>query len=137
MTEAQLRKRHGWSKTSKMPARYVHLNNQDVEDAILKHYGIVKEDEKEKLKLPKKCELCGMFNQNNSKLCMGCSKPLDIKTAIELEENEKEEKTKLEKKLEEIGELKEQLVRKEQEDKERHESLLKLLKNEYQKGSVS
>ena len=33
MTEAQLRKRHGWSPESKMPARYVHLINADVDEA--------------------------------------------------------------------------------------------------------
>lgn len=31
MTEAQLRKRHGWSPESKMPARYVHMINADVD----------------------------------------------------------------------------------------------------------
>ena len=92
MTEAQLRKRHGWSKTSNMPARYVHLINQDVDDAILKHYGIKKEDEKLQQELPVKCIICEMQNPPHTKQCTKCGKPLDVKTAIEIEETEKEEK---------------------------------------------
>ena len=33
MTESQLRKRHGWTADSKMPGRYVHLVNADVDAA--------------------------------------------------------------------------------------------------------
>lgn len=50
-------------------------------------------------------------------------------------EKERKEKSKLQEKVEEIEELKQRLTKKEQEDKERHESLLELLKNEYQKGT--
>lgn len=99
MTEAQLRKRHGWSKTSNMPARYVHLINQDVEDAILKHYGIKKEDKKLQQELPVKCIICEMQNPPHTKQCTKCGKPLDVKTAIEIEEKEKEEKNTILEKL--------------------------------------
>ena len=34
MTEAQMRKRHGWAANSQMPARYVHLVNADVDAAF-------------------------------------------------------------------------------------------------------
>lgn len=54
MTEAQMRKRHGWSLNSRMPGRYVHLINQDVEEAILSHHGILKDENKEKPPVPKK-----------------------------------------------------------------------------------
>ena len=50
-------------------------------------------------------------------------------------EKEKQEKSQLQKKVDEIEDLKQRLTRKEQEDRERHESLLKLLENEYQKGT--
>ena len=86
MTEAQLRKRHGWSKTSNMPARYVHLINQDVEDAILKHYGIKNTDDDKKDELPIKCVICDMHNPPRTKRCTKCGKPLNVETAIEIEE---------------------------------------------------
>jgi integrase/recombinase XerD len=85
LTEAQMRGRHGWSSSSRMPARYVHLVNADVDDAILSHYGIVKE-EKAKLDLPKKCNVCDMMNAPESKRCSKCGKALDLKTAVEIDE---------------------------------------------------
>ncbi len=133
LSEGITRKKHGWSKNSPMPNRYSHLVNSDVDEKILEHYGI--HNEIERPQIPQKCSVCEMFNPVNSTICSKCGKPLDLQTAIELEEKEKEEKTRLEKKLGEIDELKERLARKEREDKERHESLLKLLKQEHQKGS--
>ena len=85
LTEAQMRGRHGWSSSSRMPARYVHLVNADVDEAILSHYGIVKE-EKAKLDLPKKCNVCDMMNAPESKICSKCGKALDLKTAVEIDE---------------------------------------------------
>jgi len=91
MTEAQLRKRHGWSKTSTMPAKYVHLINQDVEDAILKHYGIKKDSKDIEIELPIKCTICEMQNPPQTKKCTKCGKPLDVQTALEMEEESKTE----------------------------------------------
>lgn len=85
LTEAQMRGRHGWSTSSRMPARYVHLVNADVDEAILSHYGIVKE-EKTKQILPKKCNICDNMNSPESKLCAKCSRPLDLKIATEIDE---------------------------------------------------
>ncbi len=101
MTEAQMRKRHGWSSDSKMPARYVHLVNSDVEDAIFKHYGIKKEEESE-LHMPVKCHFCAMHNPPDSLSCTNCGKPLDVKSAEMLEEKQESEKNML---LEKIGDL--------------------------------
>lgn len=85
LTEAQMRGRHGWSTSSRMPARYVHLVNADVDEAILSHYGIVKE-EKAKQILPKKCHICNNMNSPESKRCTRCSRPLDLKAATEIDE---------------------------------------------------
>jgi len=87
LTEAQMRGRHGWSTSSRMPARYVHLVNADVDEAILSHYGIVKE-EKTKQILPKKCNICDNMNSPESKLCTKCSRPLDLKAATEIDEKQ-------------------------------------------------
>lgn len=85
LTEAQLKKRHGWSSVSRMPSRYVHLVDSDVDEAILKQHGIIMNDENEK-EMPKMCHICSMPNSPESELCNKCGKPLDIKKAIELEE---------------------------------------------------
>jgi len=85
MTEAQLRIRHGWTPTSRIPANYVHLVNADVDKAYLSHLGIVQED-KEKPDVPKICHICKVPNSPESDICNKCGKPLDLKKAVELEE---------------------------------------------------
>lgn len=85
LTEAQQKIRYGWSSTSKMPARYTHLTEQDVDDAILRHHGIVKQ-EKQVQKLPQKCQFCDFPNTPDVKYCEKCGKPLDLLTAMEKDE---------------------------------------------------
>lgn len=95
LTEAQMRGRHGWSSSSRMPARYVHLVNADVDQAILSHYGVVKKEEV-KQNLPKKCNVCDMLNASESKICCKCGKALDLKTAVEIDEQKDKRIEKLE-----------------------------------------
>ena len=97
LTEAQLKKRHGWTKDSKMAGRYTHLVNADVESAILKHHGIIQEEIKPKP--PKICQVCNFVNDPESSECSNCDKPLDLQTAISKEQKEKIENKKLEDKV--------------------------------------
>ena len=99
-----MRKRHGWTEYSKMPGRYVHMTNQDVEDAIFDHYGIKTKKDVDH-KLPKICNICEMANSFDSKICSKCGKPLDLKTALEYEEKEKEEKKLLMSRLEKVEKI--------------------------------
>ncbi len=55
LTESEMRKRHGWTNSSNMTSKYVHLVDSDVEEKILSHYGIVKDTEKNQTDLPKTC----------------------------------------------------------------------------------
>jgi len=103
MTEAQLRKRHGWTATSKMPARYVHMVNSDVENAIFEHYGIKKKEET-KPDAPVKCQFCDMFNPHDSEICSKCTKPLNLEVAIKQDEETQKQKETLESKLDSIQE---------------------------------
>ena len=90
LTEAQLKKRHGWSPVSRMPARYVHLVDADVDEAILRHNGITPR-ERENINMPKICHICKNTNSSESEICSRCGKPLDLKKALELEEETKEQ----------------------------------------------
>jgi len=107
-----LRKRHGWSPESKMPARYVHMVNADVDDAIFKQLGIKKQEEIQNI--PKKCHICDMPNASDAKMCSKCGKPLDLKTVIENEERNQAEKQNLLKEVENLrednAEIKEKFV---------------------------
>jgi len=91
LPESTMRLRHGWTRNSTMPARYVHLNNSDVEDAILTMYGIKKEKGPENLQLPKICPICEIPNSFDSEICCRCGKPLDLKKAIEIEDKANEQ----------------------------------------------
>ena len=69
-----------------MPARYVHLVDADVDEAVLNHHGIIPK-KVQNFDLPKICHICHMANSPESELCNKCGKPLDLKKAIEIEEN--------------------------------------------------
>ena len=86
LTEAQLRIYFGWTKQSDVPARYVHLSGRDVDEAILKHYGIAQTDEVLERELkPQSCSRCQAQNPFDALYCMRCSMPLDARAALQLE----------------------------------------------------
>lgn len=86
LPEYTMRLRHGWTKSSTMPSRYVHLVNADVDEKLFEMYGINSKKEEEKPNLPKKCPICDVHNSPESEICYKCGRPLDLKKAIELEE---------------------------------------------------
>lgn len=99
LTESLQKKRYGWSSGSKMPGRYEHMMNSDVEDAILKHYGMSKSKEQDMVCKPRVCKICDVPNSYDAKLCSKCGKPLSLEMAIKHEEQEKLEKKQLEEKI--------------------------------------
>ena len=101
LTEAQMRKRHGWSPSSKMPARYVHLVNADVDEALFKHYGIRKEKTQDE-GLPLICNICKQPNSFDATKCNQCGRPLTLETAIENQEKDQLEKDSQDKKIDRI-----------------------------------
>ena len=88
LTEAQLREFFGWTKQSEIPSIYVHLSGRDVDQTLLKHYGIEVEEEKraETVLKPKMCVRCGFHNPPTARYCARCSAVLDVRTAVEFEE---------------------------------------------------
>ena len=90
LTEAQMNQYFGWVQGSDMPSTYVHLSGRDVDGAILNLYGM-KEDKKKDRKefAPVKCPRCGTMNSPGGKFCIKCGMPLDIKAAIEIENERK------------------------------------------------
>ena len=89
LTEMQMRLRHGWTPSSKMPENYVHMNNEDVDKAILSKYGIIPKNE-ENIQSPKKCRICDMPNSPDANICHKCGKPLDLETALDMEKEHEE-----------------------------------------------
>ncbi len=105
LTESLQKKRYGWSSGSKMPGRYEHMMNSDVEEAIFKHYGISTSKNEDIVSRPKICHICNIPNSYDSKICSKCGKPLSLEVAIEKGEQEKAEKIQLEEKIKEVDEL--------------------------------
>ena len=128
MTEATLRKRHGWSPTSKMPSKYAHINQKDVEDSILGHYGIKQEEERIN-RVPKICPVCKNQNSYDSETCDNCSKPLDLEKAISLEEDAQKEKDDLEKRLKTIENRFEAELKADNESEKERKQMLQLLED--------
>jgi molybdenum cofactor biosynthesis enzyme MoaA len=81
-----------------MPARYVHLVGADVDNAILKHYGLKSDNVEPTVK---KCSFCSTINTGDVDTCENCEKPLDLKTAIEKDIKTNEIVERLEQKIDE------------------------------------
>lgn len=85
LTEAQMKEYFGWVQASKMASIYVHLSGRDVDNTILKVYGLQTDKKKEESELqPIKCDRCGETNQATNKYCSMCGLPLDEKTRTEV-----------------------------------------------------
>ena len=92
LTEAESRMRHGWGKSSPMPARYTHLNQEDLDNKILQIKGVKKENEIEVLEL-RECVYCKVKHAPDAKYCEICSRSLDVVESMKMEK-ESDERTK-------------------------------------------
>ncbi len=66
----------GWVQGSDMPRIYIHLSGRDVDEATLRVYGLVKEDERQPKLTPVQCPRCSMLNDGESRYCSRCGLPL-------------------------------------------------------------
>ena len=91
LTETESRMRHGWEKNSLMPARYTHLNQEDLDEKMLGIMGVkTPKEEKEALQ---ECTFCKIQYPTETRFCDNCSRPLNIADAMEMEK-EQEQRTK-------------------------------------------
>ncbi len=85
----------GWKQGSNMPSIYVHLSGRDVDNALLKTYGIATDTGQSpegKLK-PKACLRCKSENPSTNKFCSRCGTVLDQQTASEIVKKNLEQNT--------------------------------------------
>jgi integrase/ribosomal protein L40E len=91
LTEAQMKEYLGWVGDSRMASTYVHLSGRNIDNALLKLNGIKTEDEvnneEHKLRI-KTCLRCQESNSPTSSFCSRCGSPLDMRTAMQLHEEE-------------------------------------------------
>jgi integrase/recombinase XerD len=95
----QLNKFAGWKPGSDRAKVYVHLNNDDVNQAIRDEYGLTADgDDEEEVN----CPFCGTENQSSHSECRSCGRPLSLE-----KQQRKEEKQKV---IERLSELEQQGV---------------------------
>jgi len=84
-TEAQVKEYMGWIQGSKMASIYIHLAGRDIDEAVLKLNGLIREDKENNGVVISllKCPRCNLSNDNSSKFCSHCGFVLDQKTAME------------------------------------------------------
>lgn len=109
LTESLQKKRYGWSSGSKMPGRYEHMMNSDVEEAMLKHYGMSNAKGVDLVNKPRICKICDLPNSYDAKLCSKCGKPLSLEIGIEREEQEEDYKKQLELEIKNLKKKQEEL----------------------------
>jgi integrase len=86
-TEMELRIMFGWSKSSNMPATYIHLSGADVKKKILLKAGLIQEDLQagERPLDPIKCPRCETLNATDSMYCKRCSMALSKEALRDLQ----------------------------------------------------
>jgi ribosomal protein L40E len=89
LPEAVMKELFGWTRDSKMASVYTHLSGRDVDEALLKLYGVKIEELKEEKSGAKICPKCGEVNSILSHFCKKCSTPLDLKIMVEVEEEKR------------------------------------------------
>lgn len=86
LNEAQLSAYLGWVQATKMAKTYIHLSARDTDEAILKLYGLKKQEENGINYLL--CPRCKKQNQISGKYCKDCGMPLHVTSAVETEEKQ-------------------------------------------------
>ncbi len=66
-----------------MPSTYVHLSGRDVDKALLRIHGMVEERDEDGFIA---CPRCGERTKEGSKFCLECGMPLDLRHALEADE---------------------------------------------------
>jgi len=68
---------------------YGRLDVMDTADRYRTHYGIAKENNKEKPK-NRTCEMCGYVNEPDKEMCDKCNRPLTLQKAMEMQTSPEE-----------------------------------------------
>jgi site-specific recombinase XerD len=85
MTEAAMKEYFGWTQGSDMPETYIHLSGRDIDNEVLKMYGIEEEEEQEK----RKCNSCMKEYKGNEDFCPRCGVPFSHEDARKVEKLQK------------------------------------------------
>ena len=86
LTDSMMDEYFGWIQGSRMTRIYVHRSGKNLDDALLKAHGLVKDNTPQDKELaPIKCPRCGTINGATGKFCFKCSAALDLVTAVNVD----------------------------------------------------
>ena len=77
LTEAELRIKYGWDRSSDQPATYVHLASRDVDDKLISTYSGFAPEPKKPDFAPIICARCDEKNTPGVRFCGRCASPLN------------------------------------------------------------
>jgi len=94
--EPMLKQYFGWSKTSNMPAIYIHMSQKSMNNRYYQMYGKTAPEgaREQNLEEPKTCSECGSRNPTGYRFCFRCNTLLE-KDEQKLLENERQVKNTL------------------------------------------
>jgi integrase/recombinase XerD len=124
-SDINLRQFAGWSTSSNMHRRYVHLSGGESMKCLLKVKGIVNDEKQVNMLESKTCPSCGESNRPNAQFCFRCNSAISLEAYQKIEEERQ-------KKDQELYELKD-LVFKMGDAMKRHENSIHFLSNELNK----
>jgi integrase/recombinase XerD len=86
LTDSMMDEYFGWIQGSRMTRIYVHRSGKNLDEALLKAHGLVKDNTPQDKELaPIKCPRCGTINGATGKFCYKCSAALDLVTAVNVD----------------------------------------------------
>lgn len=88
LSESVLKAQLGWTGSSRMAQKYVHLSGQQQKNAILKANGLNPEVKTIKHADLKICQRCGEKNPSTASYCSKCWFPLTVQASITLKEHQ-------------------------------------------------
>jgi site-specific recombinase XerD len=95
LTEQQMCLYFGWVMGSKQIRTYVHASGRDVDDSILKYYGVKSPTENTILEVASiNCPRCKTVNASNASYCQTCGMSMNMSVAMETEKGITEETNK-------------------------------------------
>lgn len=88
LSDQSLKSRQGWSKSSKMPERYVHASESMIDDSVCRALGIdIPEEKQTSLGLETaKCAICGVINPVSNYMCYNCKRILKNDERLEYQD---------------------------------------------------
>ncbi len=99
LPDLAMKARHGLSASSKMLARYSHLNQDDLDESYLGAIGAKVPETKEQDRSLVTCGKCQTVNAPETDLCISCGLPLTMQSAIQMDYKETWDKDAIVKEL--------------------------------------